>query len=295
MNARYRTGAGTRIQPSARSRHHAAQRRHRGNPTETPGERPQVVGQAALVRRTELAFGFRGHRRLMLDALLERVEVQDRIGVRRDERRQRHPAGEHQSHEHASAAPRLLQVACCCRCQQRQQHDPRRVLRRAARAQTQARERVPAQPPAAQHARGAQQRQRQRRQRRHVVERQVRVEHGQERDRLQRRRQQRRPTAQQPRTGRIQQPHSCGPEQRRAGARQREHGGRVPREGPRDPRLAAEPHCEKHVQQIRERGRVGEVMRVPAQREDPDRVGHEVRVLVGVVRVGQPLADPPHP
>ncbi len=69
--------------------HRPAERRQRGRPAEAPGERPQVVGQPAVARRAELALGFGGERGLMDQFGVEVRVVEERVGVREQERRER--------------------------------------------------------------------------------------------------------------------------------------------------------------------------------------------------------------
>ncbi len=49
----------------APDRDRAAERSERGHPAETPGERPEVVDEAALARRSELSLPFGGQLRLV--------------------------------------------------------------------------------------------------------------------------------------------------------------------------------------------------------------------------------------
>ena len=175
----------------------------------------------------------------------------------------------------------------------RQHEDPRRVLGRARHAEREAGDRVAAVAVVAVDRRDAQQRQADRRQRRHVVERQVGVVHGQERDRQQRARDQARRPAQQAAPGPRQQRDRARPEDRGDDPRGLEHARAVGRHRLPHPGPAAEAQVEDDVQQVRVGGRVDEVARVVGVPEHPDRARHEVGVLVGVVDVGQAVGDPP--
>ena len=141
--------------------------------------------------------------------------------------------------------------------------------------------------------RDAQQREADRRQRRHVVERQVRVVHGQERDRQQRARDQPGRAADQAAPGPRQQRDRARPEDRGDDPRGLEHARAVGRHRLPHPGAAAEAQVEHDVQQVRVGGRVDEVARVVGVPEHPDRARHEVGVLVGVVDVGQAVARSP--
>ena len=177
----------------------------------------------------------------------------------------------------------------------RQHEDARRVLGGAGQAQADSRDRVPVQAAVAVDDRHPQQRQAHRGERRHVVEREVRVVHGQERHREQRARDQRRAGAQQQAPRPQQQAHRGGPQHRADDPRQLEHARAVDRQRVAD-RLPAPPaQVEHRVQQVRVGGRVDEVARVVGVPEHPDGPRHEVGVLVGVVDVRQPVSDPPQP
>ena len=90
----------------------------------------------------------------------------------------------------------------------------------------------------------------------------MRVEARQEGDRLDRRRQQPGGPPEQPRAGEIQQPQRERPEHRRGDPRELVHGRRVAVEVADDAVAAAVDEREQEVQQVRERRRVGEVVRV---------------------------------
>ena len=106
----------------------------------------------------------------------------------------------------------------------------------------------------------------------HVVEREVRVEDRQERDRQQRRGEQADAAVEQPRAGEVQQPHGERADDGGGDARDDEDLGRV-RSRRRSTTPARPPnHDREHdVQQVRVGGRVDEVVRVPAVPEQPDR------------------------
>ena len=273
----------------------AAERGQRRQPAKPPGERPQVVDEPALLGRAELALRFGRERGLAGEFALEVVVVEDRVGVREQEHRERGEARERHAPERAPPE----RVALDPRLAQRdgrqigQQHDPRGVLARARETEACPGEQVIARAAFAQDACGAEQRQRQRRQGRHVVERQMRVEHRQERDRLERGGEQARAARQQPRAGHVQQPQRHDAEHRGRDPRQRVHLAGIGVERMQGALAAAVPDREQDVQQIGERRRVGEVVRVQTAFEHLHRTRHEVVGLVGVVHVGKPLPDAP--
>ncbi len=223
------------------------------------------------------------------------VVVEQRVGVRDQERRHARGSRERDAAERAPAGARLcIQEARRDGRDERHERDPGGVLARAGEPQADPRQQVVAQSSFAQHARAAEQRQGQRRERRHVVEREVRIEDGQERDRLDRRRQQADAAAEQARAGRIQQPQRGAAEHGGGDAGERVHLGRVVRERVHRPRRAAVGEREQEVQHVGERGRVFEVVGVEAVVfEHRDRARQEMVGLVGVVGVRQPLAHAP--
>jgi hypothetical protein len=121
----------------------------------------------------------------------------------------------------------------------------------------------------------------------------VRVEDRQEGDGLDRRREQADAAAEQARTGRIQKPQRRGAEHGGGDARERVDVAGVQREGLLHARPTPVEEGEQEVQQIGERRRVGEVVRVQVVPEHRHRARHEMVGLVGVVNVGQPLPDAP--
>ncbi len=248
---------------------------------------PRALGQA------ELAQGVVGGVGLVLQPVAEGREVEHGVGVGDDEGAQRDDPRQHEPARRRVAPGRGRQADRAGR-HQRQEHDPAGVLRRARQPEPDAGEQVVAQASLAQHAGGAPQREGDRRQRRHVVERQVGVEDGQEGAREQRRGQQADGAAEELGAGQVQQPHRERADRRGGQARDDEDLGRVGGERLRHARAPAEPDVEDDVQQVRVRRRVDEVVRVPAVAEEADRVGDEVRVLVGVVGERQPLLDAPH-
>ena len=277
------------VVPQRRS---SADRREQRDPPDPPGERPQVVDDAVVLREAELAQRVVGDRRLVVEPVAERAEVQQRVrvgdqeaGDRGAERDQRAAAG-----RQVAAGRQELRGD---RRHQRQDHDPAGVLRGGGQAEPEAGDQVVAVAPEAQDSRGAPERQADRRQRRHVVERQVRVEDRQERDGEQPGRQDPHAAVEQALAGQVQQPDRERPHDRRRDARDDEDLGGVGRVGLVDAVAAAEPHREDDVQQVRVGRRVDEVVRVPAVPEQADRLGDEVRVLIRVVGVGQPVLDPP--
>ena len=220
--------------------------------------------------------------------------VEDRVGVRDQEPDKRRDTREREPGEHAPGGVRLrLQVARGARRGEREQHDAGRVLARARQAKPDPRQQVVARAAFAQHSRTPQQRQRQRRQRGHVVKRQMRVEHRQERDPLDGRREQPDAATEQARPGHVQQPQRQRAEQGRRHSRERVHVRRVCRDRLLDAGRPTVGDGEHVVQQVSVGGRVGEVVRVQAVPEHRDRVRHEVIGLIRVVGVGQPLPDAP--
>ena len=175
-------------------RHGPGQRRERGHAAEPPGERPEVVDDVELLRRAELARRFFGHRTdSCASSRMKRGSPATRRGLRRGTRTApRHPPapGPRAPRVGGPRAPaRAARVTRMrTRREQRQHDDAGRVLRgrprgrgRGRRAGSRARGRACITPAAPisdavqRHERG------------HVVERQVGVEDGQERHRLQRR------------------------------------------------------------------------------------------------------------
>ncbi len=220
------------------------------------------------------------------------VEQPERVGREEGSERERRRQGdaERRSQRRGPVDPRQPRGH---RREQRHERDPGRVLRRARQAQPDPGQRVVAHAAFAEHASAAEQRQRQRRERRHVVERQVRVEDRQERDRLDRRRQQAHGAAEQARARPVQQPQREHAERARGDARERVHLARVIREGVAHAARAAVGDREQVVQHVGEARRVGEVVRVQVVPEHRHRVRHEVVGLVGVVRIRQPLSHAP--
>ena len=179
--------------------------------------------------------------------------------------------------------------------EQAEQDDAGGVLGRAGDAEGGAGQRVVDQPAGPVHAGDPDEAQAQRRQRRHVVDRQVGVVHGQERDRQQRPGHQGDAKVEQP----PARPHEEA-DRRRAEhggqhAREREDGAGIGGEGVTERLAPAPSHPERRVQEVREGGRVDEVVGVQRVAEHPDRARHEVRVLVGVEHVRQAVLDPPQP
>jgi hypothetical protein len=122
----------------------------------------------------------------------------------------------------------------------------------------------------------------------------VGVEDGQERDGQHRRREQAGGAPEELGPREVEQPHRQRADRRRGQARDDEDLAGIDRVGVVDALAPAEPHREDDVQQVRVGRRVDEVVRVPAVAEEADRVGDEVRVLVGVVGEGQALPDAPN-
>ena len=175
----------------------------------------------------------------------------------------------------------------------RQQHDPARVLRRAGQAQAQPGPDVIPEPPVAQDPRRAPQAEADAGQRGHVVERELGVEDRQERDREDAGRQQADAAVDEPRAGEVQQPDGDRAQHRGDRARDDPDLRRIGGEGVRDAGAAAVPDAEHEVHEVRVGRRVDVVVGVPVVAEQADRAGHEVRVLVGVVGVGQAVAVAP--
>jgi hypothetical protein len=152
-----------------------------------------------------------------------------------------------------------------------------------------------ASPSPAQDRRGADQRDRRRRHRRHVVERDVGVEDGQEGDRHQQGRQQRdqhvveeAPRGEEDEGDRAGSDHRGG----EAGGEEEIAAGRevdVLQRG-----AVTEDDPELGDQQIGERRRVHEVMRIERRSvEHPRRAAHVEPLLVGLVAEREPVLDPP--
>ncbi len=185
----------------------AAERGERGDPAEAPGERPQVVGDAAVFGRAELALGFGGQRRLVHEFAVEARVVEQRVRVGDRECEQRADAGEEypaqRVHPCSGAA---VEVAREDRGDQRQDDDPGGVLAGTGESQSDAGEQVVADAPFSQYPGAAEQRERQRGERGHVVEREVRIEDGQEGDRLDCGGEQADGAVEQARAGRVEQP-----------------------------------------------------------------------------------------
>ena len=179
--------------------------------------------------------------------------------------------------------------------EQAQEHDPGRVLGGDGNAERRPGERVVGQAAVAVDAGDADQAQAQRRQRRHVVDRQVGVVDGQERDRQQRPRHESDAQVEQPPAGPDEKADRRRAEHGAQHARQREHAARVGGEGVAERLAPAPARPEGDVEQVGEARRVDEVLGVQRVAEHPDRARHEVRVLVGVEDVRQTVVDPPQP
>ena len=275
MNRTNRIGAGTSSQHEpalvAPQAHGAADRGDQRHATEAPGEGPQVVRRPLSWVRPSLPARPRRRRLVARGRPGTRRSPAPRTGWPR--RRRRAPRRRASAMPRAAARPPSGRRPLRARGgDQRQQHDPAGVLRRARQAEPDAGHGVVAPPAEAQHARDAPQRQADRRQRRHVVERQVRVEDRQEGDReASRRRAARcggRPAA---RPARYSSQTATRPQQRGEHARDDQDLGRVRREGVRHALAPPEPDREHDVQQVRVGGRVDEVVRVPVVAEEPDR------------------------
>ena len=225
---RARAGRAGRRRPAGRGR----RRPPRSGTQPSPQvKRPQVVEVPRALRQAELAQRVVGGVGLVLQAVAEGREVEHGVGVGDDEGAQRDDPRQHEPARRRVAPGRRRQADRAGR-HQRQQHDAAGVLRRARQPEPDAGEQVVAQAPLAQHARGAPQRQGDRRQRRHVVERQVRVEDGEEGDRQQRRGQQARGAAEELGARQVQQPHRQRADRRGGEARDDEDLGRVGRAAP---------------------------------------------------------------
>ena len=229
-----RAGAG-RAHEHHRARRGAGDERH---PAEPPGQRPQVVELAGGLRQPELAEVVLGGRGLV---------VAGRRGTRRSRasayglattnapsasspRATRPPNAVAQAWPPAVASRAPRGAASCTppRREQRQEHDPAGVLRRArepeadarrARSRAGARSAGRRRVPHSESASGGE--------RRHVVEREVRVEDRQERDRQERRGEQADAAVEEARAGEVQQPDGERPEHRG----RRRARGRTPRSG----------------------------------------------------------------
>ncbi len=164
-----------------------------------------------------------------------------------------------------------------------------------AKPRPEARERIVALAPVPQDAGAAEERERERQQRGGVVEREMAVEHGQKRHRLERRREQAHPAAEEARAEQVEQPHRAGAEQRDDDARHEENMVWVRGVFAQHAVVAAEPHHEHRVQHVGERGWVYEVVRVQPAGGHRDSLRHEMAGLVDVVDVGQPRLHAPQP
>ena len=231
MKARYseRRGHEQPAERGARARQTVsapAERGQRGHPAETPGERPQVVERARPLRARRACPGFGRQRGLVRRVRRGSAVVEQRVGVRdRNARERATPRDRASPRERAAAPPARPAVEVAARAGrrevgQRARSRPCTWSRRPARARRR-RAAWSRSAPFAQHAGAAEQRQRQRRERGHVVEREVRVEDGQEGDRLDRRREQPDGAAEQPRAGQVEQPQRERPEHRGGDARER--------------------------------------------------------------------------
>ena len=204
MKARKTSGAGTSTSASRRSRSASpiapASAASAGQPAEPPGRGAEVVDDPAVGREPELAAAVARGLGLVAEAVAERVEVEQRERVGDHEADQRQHAREQQA-----AEPRPGHGRGERRGGDRQHEDPGRVLRRAGDAEREAGDRVAAVAVVAVDRRHAEQREADGRERRRVVERQVRVVHGQERDGQQRARDQPGRPADQPPPGPGQQ------------------------------------------------------------------------------------------
>ena len=126
-----------------------------------------------------------------------------------------------------------------------------------------------------------------------VVERQPRVEDRQERDGHDRRGDQPGAPAEPLPPGGVGGGDGADPEGHRDHARPQEHGARVVGEPLLD--AAEVDHGQPRRQQVRQRGRVDEVAGVEVPAGHRHRVRDEVRALVEVVGVRQPVAEAPEP
>ncbi len=176
---------------------------------------------------------------------------------------------------------------------EREDRDTGRVLARAGKAETDPGERIVAHAPVAHDSGAPQQRERERQERGGVVEREVPIEDGQERDRLERRREQADATVEEASAEQVEQPHGRRAEQGNVDARDEKDLVRMHVVFAGQDVARPEPDHEHEVQHIGERGRVDEVVRVEAMCGHLDSLGHEMTGLVDVVDVGQALPDPP--
>ena len=119
------------------------------------------------------------------------------------------------------------------------------------------------------------------------------VEDGQEGEPEDRCRHQPHPPSEQPLTGEVGQPHRDRAEDRGDHAGDDVYLRGVACVGAHDGVATPEPQLEHDVQDVAVGGRVEEVVGVEGVAEEGDRLGDEVRFLVDVVDVGQPLLDPP--
>jgi hypothetical protein len=172
------------------------------------------------------------------------------------------------------------------RDRERQQHRARRVLRRRRHPDGAAGERPVLPPAALVDEQARHERDGHRRERHDVVERVLGVEDRQERDRHDRGRGEPDPALVVARPRPVRERHDERPDQRDHDARGHERGL---------PDVAHAADGVDHVEQVREPGRVLVVAGVQAAVEHPDRLRHEVLVLVGVEREREPVVEVPEP
>ena len=248
---------------------------------------------AAGLREAELAGLVAGRRRLVRDAGTELRRRQQRVRVGDQEGGDRGHTGEGKARDCRAALVRRSAGPLEGRREEHQEHDARRVLGRACEAEAHPGDQPVAPPAMGEHARAAPEREAERREHRHVVERQVRVEHGQERDREQRACEQAGAAVEEPPREQVREVHGERAQQRGDDARDHEHLGRVERVRVRRVRPAAVAEPVDDVQQVRVGRRVDEVVGIPRVAEQAERLRDEVGVLVCVEREREPVLGAP--
>ena len=268
----------------------AAEREQRRQPAQAPGEGRQVVAPARRVGQAELAAVVARGLGLLLQPLAEGLVVEQRVRVGGDEARAHQPDREPRLRTRACATGDANAAAIIVTST-----IPAVYLVAIATPSAEAREHVFARAAGAVDPGDADQRGGQRRQRRRVVEREVAVVDRQERDRQQRAGEQRRcggrRTAARRRSRSARRRARRGRPMRRGRARTRSSGSAA-KAPPTVAGIRPPAHREERVDDVRERRRVDEVVRVQAVPEHPDRPRHEVAVLVRVVDVRQAGLEP---
>ena len=264
----------------------------RWGPAQSPRERPDVErrapggGGAELLRVRAAGQGLLGRH-----AGVEGREVQHRVWVGGDEGQNGAAQGEQQTAQRLGR--RTPGGVADARRHQADRGDRPGVLGRRGQPDADPGQHVVAPGAVAQHPSHSVERERDRRERGDVVEREMAVEDRQEGQPEDRRAQQRDRLVEQALAGQVGQPHRHRPQYRGDDAGHQVHLGGVRDVGPAGRVGASEPQLEDEVQEVGVRGRVEKVLGVVVMAEERDCPGDEMRRLVRVVAVGQPLLDPP--